>query len=178
MKPFEYAQAHASGRYTYTLKDERGHTVQSGVFDNLVTTVGKNLLLTSGLNGSAYTVTGPYLGLISGTSFTAVSAADTMTSHAGWQEANQGAVQPTYSGSRATIVWSPAVSGSISMATAATFSMTNTGTVQGAFLVFGAGASATTGSSGGTCYSCGVFAGGSIGVTNGYVLYCTYSASL
>ena len=36
---------------------------------NVVTTVGKNLALDTYLAGSAYTVVGPYMGLISSTSF-------------------------------------------------------------------------------------------------------------
>jgi hypothetical protein len=55
--------------------------------DNVVTTVGKNHMLDTELAGAAYTVTGPFLGLISSVSFTATAAADTMASHGGWTEA-------------------------------------------------------------------------------------------
>ena len=53
---------------------------------NLVTTAGKNDLLTQYFKGSAYTAAF-YVGLIDNASFSAIAAADTMSSHAGWVEA-------------------------------------------------------------------------------------------
>ena len=91
----------AQGVFTAVCYDKDGNVKWEDTFDNVVTTVGKNLAFNTFLNGSAYTVTGPYMGLISNTSFTAVSAADTMTSHAGWLEAGN-ANAPTYSGTRNT----------------------------------------------------------------------------
>src|SRR5690349_14341590 len=73
-------------------------------FPNTVVTVGKNLALDTFLAGSAYTVTGPYMGLISSVGYSAISAADTMASHAGWAEAGN-ANAPTYSGNRKTAAW-------------------------------------------------------------------------
>src|ERR1017187_10117814 len=54
---------------------------------NTVLTAGKNLALDTFLAGSSYTVVGPYMGLISSASYSAISAADTTASHAGWLEA-------------------------------------------------------------------------------------------
>ena len=76
-------------------------------FHNTVVTVGKNLALDTLLAGSSYSVTGPYMGLISSTSYSAISASDTMSSHAGWLEAGN-ANAPTYTSPRKTAVWSAA----------------------------------------------------------------------
>src|SRR6476659_872557 len=64
-------------------------------FNNPVTTGGKNLALDTFLAGSSYTVTGPYMGLISSTSYSSIAAGDTMASHSGWLEAGN-ANAPTY----------------------------------------------------------------------------------
>src|SRR5499427_408677 len=101
----EAAEAH--GRYEIECIGADGQLKWREVIDNVVQTVGKNLALDTFLAGSAYTVTGPYMGLISSTSYSAVSAGDTMASHAGWLEAG-GANAPTYSGNRKTAAWSAA----------------------------------------------------------------------
>ncbi len=148
----------------------------SDEFDNVVTTVGKNTALDAFLAGSAYTVVGPYIGLINANASTAV-AADTMASHASWLEVG-GANAPTYSGARKTASWSAAASGSKSLATAAAFSITGAGTIGGCFLVFGPGAVSTIDSTAGVLYSAGAFTGGSKTVSGGDTLNVTYTASL
>jgi hypothetical protein len=105
----ENASAH--GFFTVECRDKDGRLKWRDVIKNVVTTVGKNLALDTYLAGAAYTVVGPYLGLISSTSFSAVAAADTMSSHAGWLEAG-GSNAPTYTGNRKTCAWSAASSGS------------------------------------------------------------------
>lgn len=145
-------------------------------FKNVVTTVGKNAALDAFLAGSAYTVVGPYLGLINSTA-SAAAAADTMAAHSGWLEVG-GANAPTYSGTRKTASWSAAASGSKALATAAAFAMTGNGTVGGCFLVFGTGAVSTIDSSAGVLYSAGAFTGGSKTVSSGDTLNVTYTASL
>jgi hypothetical protein len=105
----EHADAH--GRYEIECFGPDGKLKWRETIENVVQTVGKNLALDTFLAGSAYTVTGPYMGLISSTSYSAVAAGDTMTSHAGWLEAG-GTNAPTYSGNRKTAVWSAAASGS------------------------------------------------------------------
>lgn len=143
------------------------------LFANLVTTVGKNFLLDNGLAGSAYTASF-FLGLISSVSYTAVAAADTMTSHAGWLEAGS-ANAPTYSqANRPTAAWSAAASGSKSLSAALTFSITSAGTVKGAFLTTNSTKDGTTG----TLYSAGTFTGGDKIVANGDTLSVSYTASL
>src|SRR4029077_20490953 len=95
----EGAEAH--GRYEIECIGADGKPKWRDTIDNVVQTVGKNLALDTFLAGSAYTVTGPFMGLISSTSYTAVAAGDTMASHSGWLEAGS-ANAPTYTGNRKT----------------------------------------------------------------------------
>lgn len=170
----ESADAH--GVYSVECYDADGNLKWSAVFDNVVTTVGKNLALDTFLSGSGYTVTGPFMGLINGSASSA-AAADTMSSHAAWLEVG-GVNQPTYTGPRKTMSWSAASGGSKASAAAASFAITGAGTVGGCFLVFGAGALSTIDNSGGVLYSAGAFTGGSKIVAGGDTLNVTYTASL
>jgi hypothetical protein len=170
-------EARASGVYTVECYDKDGKLKWRDTAKNVVTTVGKNLALDTYLAGSAYTVTGPYMGLISSTSYTGVAAADTMASHGGWLEAGN-TNAPTYTGDRKTAAWSAASSGSKSLSAALSFSITGTGTVKGAFLVYGSGAVATKENTSGTLYSAGLFSGGDRAVVNGDTLNVSYTASL
>src|SRR5580765_2287793 len=171
------ADAEAHGRYEIECIGEDGKLKWREVIDNVVATVGKNLALDSFLAGAAYTVTGPFMGLISSTSYSAVSAGDTMTSHAGWLEGG-GTNAPAYTGNRKTAVWSAAASGSKAVSPALSFAITSTGTVKGAFLCFGSGASATKDNTGGVLWSAGTFSTGDKAVVNGDNLNCNYSTSL
>lgn len=154
-----------------------GKVIWRDRFRNTVTTAGKNLALDTFLAGSSYTVTGPYLGLISSTSYSAISAADTMSSHAGWLEAGS-ANAPTYTSPRKTAAWSSASSGSKALSSALSFAITGTGTVKGAFLVYGTGAVSTIDNTSGTLLSAGLFAGGDRAVVNGDTLSVSYSLAL
>lgn len=144
---------------------------------NLVTTVGKNELLDKALAGSSYTVTGPYLGLISSTSYSAVAVADTMSSHGGWTEAGS-ANAPTYSGNRKTAVWAGATAGSKALSAPLSFSITSSGTVKGCFMVFGSAATNAVDGTVGILLSAGLFAGGDKTVANGDTLNVSYSLGL
>lgn len=169
--------AAAHGRYHFVLHESDGGPVIAEWYqDNVVCTVGKNLALDTYLAGSGYTVVGPFLGLISSTTFSAVSASDTMASHAGWLEAGT-ANAPTYSGTRKTAAWSSASGGSKALSAPLSFTFTGSGTVQGAFLVFGSGAVNTIDSTAGTLYSAGTF-GTPQPVVSGNVLQVSYTASL
>lgn len=147
------------GRYHAVFRDRHGSIFHEEEFDNLITTVGKNFLLDTTLAGSSYTVVGPYLGLISSASFSAVAAADTMASHAGWLEAGT-TNAPTFSSSGARIItaWSAASAGVKAFSAGITFTFTGSGTVQGGFIVTGSGAVVTNLSTAGTLYSAGVLA--------------------
>lgn len=164
--------AHATGIFTAWFHDADGNLCWVDEFKNTVVTVGKNLALDTYLAGSAYTVTGPYVFLISSVSYTAISAADTMASHAGWTEF------AGYTGSRPTAAWSAAAAGAKALSSPAAFTINAAGTVKGAALVFGSGASATIGNTGGTLYSAGLFSGGDQPVTIGGTLSVSYTASL
>lgn len=110
-------------------------------FDNLVTTAGKNDILTKYFKGSGYTAAW-YLGL-KGTG--SAAAGDTLASHAGWSEVNP------YAGNRPAITFGTASGGSLAASAAVPYSITGSATVAGAFI-----ASANTGTSG-TLYSAGDF---------------------
>ena len=170
-------QAEAHGRYEVECIGADGKMKWRDTIENVVATVGKNLALDTFLAGSAYTVVGPFMGLISSVSYSAVSAGDTMASHAGWLEAG-GANAPTYTGNRPTAAWSAASAGSKALSAALAFAITGSGTVKGAFLVFGSGAVATKDNTGGTLWSAGTFSTGDKAVINGDTLNCQYSTSL
>jgi hypothetical protein len=147
-------------------------------FRNTITTVGKNLALDTYLSGSGYSVTGPYIGLISLDSYGAGPAAgDTMASHAGWKEAGI-AYTPTYTAPRKTAVFSAASGGSKTLTAVLEFTFTGSGTVKGAFLVFGTGATSTIDNTGGTLYSAGLLTAGDRAVIATDILRINYTASL
>ena len=171
----ECADAH--GRYEIVCIGSDGKIKWRDVIENVVQTVGKNLALDTFLAGSTYTVTGPFMGLISSTSYSAVSAGDTMASHAGWLEAG-GTNAPTYSGNRKTAAWSAATAGSKALSAALSFAITSSGTVKGAFLCYGSGAVNTKDDTNGTLWSAGTFSTGDKSVVNGDTLNVNYSTSL
>lgn len=165
------------GIFTVECYDKDGNLKWTDTFPNTVVTVGKNIILDTTLSGSGYSVVGPYLGLISSTSFSAIAAGDTMTSHAGWLEAGL-ANAPTYTAPRKTMVFSAAASGSKSLTTPLSFGITSSGTVKGGFVVLGAGASNIIDNTGGTLLSAGLFTGGDKIVDNGDTLNVSYTLAL
>ena len=164
------------GTYHAVCRDSAGNIKWVEDFDNLVTTAGKNFALDTYLAGSSYTVTGPYMGLISSVSWSAVAAGDTMSSHSGWLEGGN-AHAPTYSSNRKTCAWSSASSGSKALSASLTFSFTGSGTIEGAFIVLGSGAVNTIDDTNGTLYSAGTFSVAKA-VANGDTLSVSYTASL
>lgn len=150
------------GRFIAICRDADGTELWREEFHNLLTQTGKAALLDLALAGSSYTAA-DYMGLISSASFSALSGADTMASHGGWLEAGN-ANAPTYSGTRKTCAWDAAsVSGaSAYSATKAltaglVFTFTGSGTVEGAFIVMGGGASSAIDNTGGILYAEGTF---------------------
>lgn len=145
---------------------------------NVVTTVGGNLALDTYLSGSAYTVTGPFMGLIGAVSYVSVPViADTMASHATWTEGGT-TNAPTYTAPRKTIAWSAAAAKSKSPSAAPVFAITGTGTAKGVFLAFGTGAVSTIDSTAGVLYSAGLFTGGDQAVVNTNTVTVTYQATI
>jgi hypothetical protein len=167
----------AKGKYHVRCFDKDGNLKWEDDINNVVTTVGKNLALDTYLAGAAYTVVGPFMGLISSVSYSAVAAADTMASHAGWTEAGI-TNAPTYSGGRKTCVWSAASGGSKALSAALAFAITGSGTIKGCFLVYGTGAVSTVDNTAGTLYSAGLFSGGDKVVVNTDTLNVSFTASL
>jgi hypothetical protein len=172
----------AMGHFVAICRDAEGKELWREEFDNLLTQGGKALLLDQGLGGSAYTAL-EYMGLVSSASYSAISGGDTMASHVGWLEAGS-ANAPTYSGTRLTCAWSAAtVSGASvysatkTLSAALTFTFTGSGTVNGAFLVAGAGASSTIGNTSGTLYAVGAF-GAAQPVVATNTLSVSYTATL
>lgn len=166
------------GRFSVECIGPDGNVKWADEFDNVVTTVGKNLALDTYLAGSSYTVVGPYVGLISSVSYAAGPvAADTMASHSGWTEAGV-TNAPTYTIPRKTAAWNAASSGSKALSSALSFAITGTGTVKGLFVVYGTGALTTIDNTAGTLYSAGVFTGGDKIVAASDTLNVSYTASL
>ena len=169
--------AQAEGVYTFKCFEyENGPLLWEDTIENVVCTLGKNLMLQTALTGSAYTVTGPYMGLISSVSYTAVAAADTMASHAGWTEAGS-TNAPTFA-ARVAPAFGTASAGALSTSSATSFTMTGAGTLVGAFITYGTGAVTTLMSTAGTLLSAGAFTGGNQPVNSGNVVQVTYSLSL
>ena len=167
------------GHYHVVCRDKDGNLKWEEEFPNLVVAVGKQLMLDTLLKGSAYTVVGPFLGLIGNN--TTFAAADTMTSNT-WTEF----VNYTVGGSavRGTAVFASATSTgttptnvTTSTAAAITYTITGAGgTVYGCFLVTGSGASSTQSNTSGTLYSEGNFATAKV-TTVGDTVSVTYSTT-
>jgi hypothetical protein len=166
------------GFYKVECRDAQGNLKWDEAFPNLVVAIGKQLLLDTLLRGSAYTVVGPFLGLINNS--TTFAAADTMTSKT-WTELTTYTVGG--SAVRGTAVFAASTSSgttpsnvTTSTATAITYTMTGSATVYGCFLVTGSGAVSTISSTAGTLYSEGNFATAKT-VTSGDTVTVTYSTT-
>ena len=170
------------GFYEVKCHDKDGNLKWEDSFPNLVNAVGKELMLDTLLKGSSYSVTGPFLGLISGASPTFGTGSDTQTSHAGWTEFTNytvggSAVRGTAVFASATSTGSTPSNVTTSAAAAITYTITGAGgTIGGCFLVTGSGASATQSNTGGVLYSAGAFAVAKI-TTAGDTVAVTYSTT-
>jgi hypothetical protein len=170
------------GFYEVKCHDKDGNLKWEESFPNLVNAIGKQLMLDTLLKGSSYSVTGPFLGLISGASPTFGTGSDTMTSHAGWTEftaytVGGSAVRGTAVFASATSAGSTPSNVTTSAATSITYTITGGGgTVGGCFLVTGSGASSTLSNTGGTLYSAGAFTTAKV-TTAGDTVSVTYSTT-
>ena len=114
--------------------------------------------------GSVTQITTWYIGLIDNSGFSALANADTLASHAGWNEFTN------YSGNRKSWGVGAAAARSITNGTTADFAITGTGTLKGIFV-----SNAASGTSG-TLWSTAAF-GSTVSVTNGDTLKVTYTVS-
>lgn len=150
-------------RFTYTVECIKpdGSLRWREVINNVVTTVGKNDLLTQYFKGSGYTAAW-YCGLISSVGYTTgPDAGDTASSHAGWTEGTG------YSNAtRPAVTFGTASSGSLATSSASSFSLNATDTIKGAFVI----TNSTKGGTTGTLYSAALFSTGDRNVLSGDTL--------
>ena len=156
------------GTYRVTCYDRNGREHWSVDAENLIATLGKNQFLNAALSGSNYTAA-VYVGLIGSTGFTTgLTSSDSMTAHTGWAES-------TLNVARGLVTWSAASAGNKAFSVPVPITINNPGTIKGCFLVFGAGASATVGNTGGVLFSAALFTKGDRVVGAGDQLAVTYS---
>lgn len=170
----------AQGVFEAWCVDPDGNIKWEDRYHNVVCTEGKNVILDAALAGSAYTVVGPFMGLISSVSYTAVAAGDTaaqLNGANGWKEAGGGNA-PTYTGNRKTCAWSAASAGSKTMSSALSFAISGTGTIKGSFIIFSTSAVNTKDDTNGKLLSAGLFSGGDKVVANGDTVNVSYSLAL
>ena len=144
-----------------------GKLIRKSAFKNTIVDQGKNSLLDVGFRNQAQ-LTAWYFGIVDNNGWTSFSTADTAASHAGWTEFT------TYTEATRQ-AWSPgaAASASITNGTVATFNITGTGTLKGAFIISNSTKSGTSG----TLWSEAAFSGGTVSVANGDQLRLTYTLS-
>lgn len=127
--------------------------------ENLVTNEGLNDILTNYWKGAAYTASF-FVGLTDGTP--TVAAGDTLAAHAGWTEIT------AYTGDRQALTLGAVASQSVdNSASKASFPITGTATVGGAFIATVANGTA------GVLVGAGAFSGGDKGVASGDTLNVT-----
>lgn len=135
---------------------------------NDITNEGKNDIFNVYFHDTTPTAsTSWFIGLISLSGFSALAAADTMSSHSGWTEFT-GYSQST------RVAWGPGASSgqAITNASPATFDINATGTVKGIFVTTNSTKSGTTGK----LWATGLFAA-DVPVSNGDQLKITYTVS-
>lgn len=159
------------GRHTMQLRgtllvrhyDALGNLKDTYKLRNGITNQGKNALLDIMFHGSTQ-ITTWYLGLMDNSGYSAEAAADTLASHAGWNEFTN------YSGNRKEWTEGAAASQSITNASPVQFDITGSGVIKGIFL-----ASAATGTSG-TLWASAAFAS-TVTVASADALKVTYTVN-
>lgn len=143
-----------------------GNVIAEYAFPNGIVDVGMNALLGIMFNAVAQ-ITAWYIGLIDNSGFTALANADTMASHAGWNEFT------TYSEvTRVEWVEGAAAARAISNPSPSVFNITGSGTIKGIFVTSSNTKSGTTG----TLWATAAFAS-NVAVVNGDQLKVTYTVS-
>jgi hypothetical protein len=165
--------ARAGGVFTVKCFDKDGNLKWEEVAHNLVVNSGLQDMNTQYFKGVSYTAAW-YLGLVTGPgSGNTYAAGDTMATHAGWSE------DTNYSGNRKAVSFGTASTADPSVisnsASQATFAMTGTTTIAGAFLT----TDSTKGGTTGTLFSVANFQSpGDRSVINGDTLSVTYTFNL
>jgi len=145
-----------------------GVVIQKQEFKNDITNIGKNTLFDVMFSdGTQIAASSWFIGLISNSGYSALAAADTMSSHSGWNEAT-GYSQST------RVAWGPGdpASQSITNASPATFDANATATIKGIFVTSNSTKSGTTG----ILWATALFTA-DVPVVNGDQLRVTYTVS-
>lgn len=137
-------------------------------FWNGITTAGINNLFNVYF-GATSKAAAWYMGLIASSGYSALAAADTMSSHAGWTEETSNYSQATRP------QWTPASAsgGSVSNSTSVDFTITGSVTAKGVFVVN----ENTKGGTTGTLWATALFTSGDQALVNGQTLKVTYICS-
>ena len=154
------------GRFAVEHYDKDGNLKGTYDIPNGIVDVGLNDILDVAFHVGSQ-ITAWFIGLVDNSGFSAFADADTMASHAGWNEFT------TYS-EATRVAWAedaPA-SRSITNTTSSDFSITGTGTIKGIFLISNNTKSGTTG----TLWATAAFAS-NVAVVNGDSLKITYTVS-
>ena len=169
-RPASSEAARAMGKFSFECYDKDGKLKWTAESKNLVVNVGLQYMAGTALDGATARITSWYIGLYGAGASNTPAASDTLASHAGWTE-----ITP-YSGNRPAATFAAATTANPSVVTnsasKASYSITSSATVGGAFL-----ASAASGTSG-TLFSASDFTGGDRSVVNGDTLQVTYTFSL
>jgi hypothetical protein len=122
------AQIHVQGVFKCRILNADGTVADEFDIGNAATTLGLNYLLDAGFR-AVTPITTWYISLINDSGFSAVSAGDTMSSHAGWTELTN------YTESTRP-QWSPAAAsgGIVQNTTAISFTISGARTVRGLFV--------------------------------------------
>lgn len=125
--------------FTFRARDKHGRVKWIETAENTVMTAGKNDLLDKYFAGSGYTAAW-YMGLINNSGFSAIAAADTMASHAGWSE-----LTSYDEATREAITFASAGSGSKASSADCEFTISASVTVNGVFITSNNTKGGTTG---------------------------------
>jgi len=155
-----------SGRFAVRCYDKNGKLKWQDSFTNAVVNEGLDYLLDVLFGATAKPSW--YIGLIRDDNYTGLAAADTMASHAGWEEADE------YSeASRPPITFGAASGQEIVNGTTVNFSINAVETMKGAFVTD----DNTKGGAAGKLWCTALFAGGDQAVDNGDTIKVTYTIS-
>ena len=169
--------AAGGGTFIFEAHDKDGNLKWTAEAKNLTTNVGRQDMNAKYFLGSSYTAAW-FIGLVNNTPTPSYAVADTMASHAGWVETTDysGTDRATATFGTATTADPSVISNSVaSGGTVATFGITGTVTIDGAFLTATQDNSTNTG----VLFSVAAFESpGDRSVVNGDTLNVTYQFSL